>query len=439
VTKPFDQLRIQSPKRTKSSQTGWDGFFPYYAGFPESFANEIISSANLPGGSVILDPWNGSGTTTFAATTRAIHSIGLDLNPVMIIIAKARLLPVSEADSIEPLGQHIIELAKANTETINNDDPLHIWFGKGNARTIRSIERSIRSHLVGVLTHSHGELHLDNLSSLAAANLVALFSLCRGLAHRFRSTNPTWLRYPRTDEIKPRYNNDAIYEGFLRNLQAMAVALHARDKLKRHDVTRPEIRIGNSTDISLPENSVGLLLTSPPYCTRIDYTAATRIELAVLDPITRLDIPELSRQMIGSTRVPVAKIEADEAWGRTCSKFLRQLRSHPSKASSGYYYQTHLDYFSKMSSSIQQASRALKQGALAIFVVQDSYYKEIYNDLPQIITEISENEHLRLKRRDNFKISRTMAGLHPHSRNYAKPLGALEAVLCFQKSGSQRC
>jgi hypothetical protein len=264
VIKQFAQLRIQSPKRNKSSQTGWDGFFPYYAGFPESFANDIITSANLPDGSVIFDPWNGSGTTTFAATTRAIHSIGLDLNPVMVVVAKARLLPVSEADSIEPLGQKIVELAHADNETMDKSDPLHIWFGKGNARTIRSIERSIRSHLVGSLTRSNGELHLDNLSSLAATNLVALFSLCRRLAHKFRSTNPTWLRYPRTDEMKPRYNNEAIYEDFLKNLRAMAHALHTRDKLKGHDVTRPEIRIGDSTGISLPLNSIDLILS----CTR---------------------------------------------------------------------------------------------------------------------------------------------------------------------------
>lgn len=195
MTARFEHLRIQSPKRTKSSQTDWDGFFPYYAGFPEAFAHDIISSANLPKGSIILDPWNGSGTTTFAATTHAFHSIGLDLNPAMVVVAKARLLPISEADSIEPLGLKIVELARANIEVTDKDDPLHIWFGKGNTKTIRSIERSIRSHLIGSLTESNGQLHLNNLSSLAATNFVALFALCRKLAHKFRSTNPTWLSY----------------------------------------------------------------------------------------------------------------------------------------------------------------------------------------------------------------------------------------------------
>ena len=36
--------------------------------------------------------------------------------------------------------------------------------------------------------------------------------------------------------------------------------------------------------MDIAADSVDFVLTSPPYCTRIDSTAATRIELAVLAP-----------------------------------------------------------------------------------------------------------------------------------------------------------
>ncbi len=64
----FEQLKIISPKRDRRSQTGWEGFFPYYAGYPETFAATLLSSANLRADAVICDPWNGSGTTTYAAS-----------------------------------------------------------------------------------------------------------------------------------------------------------------------------------------------------------------------------------------------------------------------------------------------------------------------------------------------------------------------------------
>lgn len=387
-------------------------------------------------GSIVYDPWNGSGTTTFAAASLGLGSVGLDLNPAMVVVAKARLLPTSEADTLLPLGKKIVELASTHAETIESDDPLHTWFGRGNARTIRSIERSIQSHLVGSLTQTSQELHLENLSSLAAANLVALFSVSRKLARKFRTTNPTWMRPPRADETKPRFNNATIYASFLENLRAMTDALHARSKIAEHEIARHKIMLGDSTTAKSTSGRIDLVLTSPPYCTRIDYTAATRIELAILHPLTQLKVGELSRQMIGSVRVPMEDIEVDQAWGDTCVTFLENLRNHPSKASDGYYYRTHLDYFQKMKLSIENLSHALREDALAILVVQDSYYKELYNDLPAIITEIAKRQGLSLKRRENFVISRTMAGLHPYSRNYEKPFGALEAVLCFQKSGA---
>ena len=185
--------------------------------------------------------------------------------------------------------------------------------------------------------------------------------------------------------------------------------------------------------MTLPPDSVDLILTSPPYCTRIDYTAATRIELAVLAPLVQADPEELSRRMIGSTRVPTREIEISSTWGRQCHNFLEALYKHPSKASSGYYYRTHLDYFDKIARSIYNLTQTLKLKGQAILVVQDSHYKEIHNDLPLIVTEIGEAYGLKKGRRENFRMSRSMSGINPNTRLYRRSEGCSEAVLCFSK------
>jgi DNA modification methylase len=429
----LDTPQIPSPKRTKKNRESWDGFFPYYAGFSEHFARELISNSALPAGSVVHDPWNGSGTTTYAASIQEIISIGFDLNPVMVIVAKARLLPPSETDSIEPLGQKIISQAENNFAPARSDDPLTSWFGKSNAGVLRSLEVSIQEHLVGSLTLDATPTNLDHLSNLAAANYVALFSVCREMVSQFQSTNPTWLRYPRIDEEKPRFPNSSIRTRYLRKLQEMAKVLEARGKSSNLEAAPANIRVADTTKEQLPPNSVDLVLTSPPYCTRIDYTAATRVELALLSRIATLQVDELSSQMIGSIRVPRHEIEVSQTWGQTCGQFLKKLHSHPSKASSSYYYRTHLDYFDKMSRSIANIQRCLKPGGKAILVVQDSHYKEIYNDLPKIISDICANNDLILKQRANFHVGRTMAASHPYARRYKKITTAVEAVLCFER------
>jgi hypothetical protein len=431
----IEGLEIDSPKRTSQAQTGWEGFFPYYAGFPENFARKLLESARLPVGATVLDPWNGSGTTTYAASHLGLTSCGLDLNPVMVIVARARLLATSEADSIEPLAAEVTKCERA-VQTPGEEDPLYGWFGPSAGGQIRGIERSIRRHLIGTMTIAPDGTHIDRISGLAATFYVALFSVCRELTARFQSSNPTWLRYPLGDESRIRSPCASIVQRLTTNLRSMAAALAAEGHLAGSPRTKQgkwDIRLADTTTVAVEPDSVDLILTSPPYCTRIDYTAATRIELAVLAPLLDFPAQELARRMIGSIRVPDHEIDPCADWGKTCNKFLEVLRKHPSKASAGYYYKTHADYFEKMSLSLSRIVNALKRDGTAILVVQDSYYKNIHNNLPKIIGEMGEAKGLKLVRSKEFHLSRSMSGINPYTRLYKRATGALESVLCFRR------
>jgi DNA modification methylase len=422
----ISKLLIQSPKRNTRLTTEWEGFFPYYAGFPEVFARGILGNAGLESDAIVLDPWNGSGTTTHTASRLGFKSIGLDLNPVMLVVARARLLSCTEADSLEPLAEKLIKDAASDQEATDAEEPLGAWFGRETSASVRAVERSIRRHLVGKMTITSTGTNLDRISSIAAAFYVALFSICRDLTSPFQSSNPTWLRRPKSDEAKIGSPRQHLFHRFVKKLQGMATALEARKRqieLSHSEEVNAEIGIGDTTNIHIAAESVDLILTSPPYCTRIDYTAATRIELAVMAPLLQCSEADLSAQMIGSTRVPK----------HVCNAFLDALTRHRSKASSGYYYRTHLDYFDKVSRSIRQLAKVLKPTGTAVMVVQDSYYKEIHNNLPAMITEISFANGLKLERQEDFHLRRSMSGINPYTRHYKRDGGATESVLCFQK------
>ncbi len=431
------RLRIVTPKRNKSLQTGWEGFFPYYAGYPELFARELLQSAKLPRDAVVLDPWNGSGTTTYTATSLGLNSIGIDLNPVMIIVARARLLPTSEADHLRPLAATILSHARSSPPTLPPNDALLGWFDPETAQFIRGIEQNIRRSLVGNMTKSPDQVHLDRISGTAATLYVALFAACRRLVVPFKSSNPTWLRVPKADEALIAASQAAVARDFAANVRGMTAALVAKrnaDLLLKRAPHQGDclISLSDTASMALASDSVDFALTSPPYCTRIDYTAATRIELAVLAPLLKTAERALGRQMIGSTQVPIGTIEVDDAWGETCQRFLDALKAHPSKASAGYYYRTHLDYFDKMSRSMARLAIGLKTGGRAVLVVQDSYYKDIHNDLPTIIAQMSAHHGLTLRQSKAFHL-RSMSDINPGRRSYKRPSGATESVLCFIK------
>lgn len=422
---------ISSPKRDVRAQTTWERFFPYYAGFPETFANDVLTSLRLRPGATVLDPWNGSGTTIYAAVHRGYKAVGLDLNPVMVIVSRARMLPFSEIDALEPLAKTILRGASRRT-SLSSTDPLLSWFDSDTALTLRSIERSINQKLVGSRTLSADDVDLSQMSSVAATFYILLFAVARDLTKSFRSSNPTWIRTANSDDGRVRSDRHQVESLFVAQVKAMAQVL-ADDVMRKSTDQSYEIRVADSTSRALLPKSVDAVLTSPPYCTRIDYTAATRVELALIGSFVPINATELGRMMLGSTRVPASEIRFDESWGPSCIRFLRRVSKHPSKASNGYYLKTHLDYFDKIARSMAAISASLKPKALAVLVVQDSFYKDIHNDLPLHITQIAERRRLVLRQRLNFEVRRSMSGINPKSRNYRQTCGAVESVLCFER------
>ena len=125
------------------------------------------------------------------------------------------------------------------------------------------------------------------------------------------------------------------------------------------DASNGEMHIAVAPSDALPiqNDTVDLILSSPPYCTRIDYAVATMPELAVLGYALQGSFQELRRQLIGTPTVPTSVPEPSLAWGSTCNTFLEQLVHHKSKASKSYYYGL-LTAFEKMDmQSVYEESR----------------------------------------------------------------------------------
>src|SRR5712671_336390 len=136
------QLRIQNPKPrySRKSSAIW---YRYYPCFSEDFAESLLSSAGLGNEQWVLDPWNGSGTTTSKAALLGLNTYGYDLNPVMVLIAKARGLDSAEYPSLRPLLAEVNRKAKRRFE-IDTSDPLLTWLAPNSVADFRSVEAAIQ-------------------------------------------------------------------------------------------------------------------------------------------------------------------------------------------------------------------------------------------------------------------------------------------------------
>ena len=379
----------------------------------------------------MLDDWNGSGTTSSVATSLGFNAYGFDLNPAMVVVAKARLLSKREYSSIEPLALEVIAKAHADKAKVLTDDPLEQWFGKKSSHDLRKLERAVRHLLVD---HEKYELpindgDLNSLSGICAFLYLALFRTVRALLQRFMSSNPTWVRTPQHSKWRLKPQARTVCGVFLNEALAM-VAAASSDQLDPPDESQAVITVARSEALPLKERSVDFALASPPYCTRIDYAVATKPELAMLGYGMK-EFRDLRTQLLGTSTVPrVAPMERKD-FGPKCLKFLSQLKHHRSRASGTYYYKNHLQYFDGLFLSVRELRRVLKGSGACALVVQDSYYKEIKNDLPGILTEMALANGLELVRREDFVHDRTMAAVNPASRHYRRTFTATESVLIF--------
>jgi DNA modification methylase len=424
-------LDIRNPKQDRRRASGQDAWYPYYAGFSASFAVQLIRSARLDGDDVILDPWNGAGTTTAVARSLGIASIGIDLNPVMVVTAKARALSYRTRNSLVPILSDILTKAQ-NGQPLVTEDPLQTWFTPSGASALRTVSDSIAQLLI---KPQHYPLTLpdsvESLSDLAAFFVTALFRTARRLARPFVPSNPTWMRRPKLSE-RLNVTHSHVVEAFRNEVLAMIAGLNSSPI----ESTEPPVRlkVGSSNDLPLPDSSIDLVVTSPPYCTRIDYAVATMPELAILGFELSTEFDKLRRTLLGTSTVPKTVCPPLPDWGTSCNQFLKQVYEHSSHASSGYYWKSHVQYFGGLFESVRELRRVLRPKGRCAIVVQDSYYKNIHNDLPTILSEMAGTHGLEQIDRVDFPANNLMSRLNPATRKYRPNLKATESVVVVERT-----
>lgn len=427
----YRNLEIVSPKRKRKAE-GVESWYPYYAGFNGEFVHSILNALEVDPNACVVDPWNGSGTTTTVAYERGLISHGYDLNPVMVIAAKAGLIPVSEKPSLVPLAMEISKRAKETVIKESTSDPLNFWFTEYGSINFRRLEHSIQRILVdeNVYKPLHESSSVEKLSSIASFFYVGLFKAIRQILNPFKTSNPTWIKLPKNAN-KLRPSLDTIISVFVGEVRAMVGSFPDKREGKTNLVN---VGVASSYASPLTNAVADFVVTSPPYCTRIDYAVATMPELTLLgfDPKGSLQV--LRKKMIGTSTVPDVLPNVNSNWGDVCTQLLRSIASHPSKASNTYYLKNHIQYFDSLYRSLSEVNRVLKASGTCVLVVQDSYYKDIHNDLARITTEMCSSLGLQLRRRDDFSEGRSMAGINPNVRKYRNSSKATESVLFYSKS-----
>lgn len=420
-------LSLDAKRRpSKGGMTSW---YPYYAGFSDTFARHVLKSVPLNPGATVLDPWNGSGTTTHVADQLGFRALGFDVNPVASLVANAKLARPRDAEHVLGLATRIAESAKSRSAPKRDTEPLTEWLKPSVANQYRVIEAAVLADLATGRTRLPMEPRSGTLPPLASFLVLALMRAARSLAGVRTSTNPTWI-VPGEDAHGSRTQ---LGQRWLANVEAMADDLSCGTATFK---TASETQVADACSLPIPDASVDLALTSPPYCTRIDYVVSTSFELAALG-VSRgsAEYDHLRRACMGT---PLARrgspLEPRDSWPKPLTVLLNTIRNHPSKASRSYYYKTYWQYFSDCERALGELYRTLKPGGAAVLVVQSSYYKDVEVDLPQLYVELGESLGFAGHVVNRVEVRRALAQINSRSNRHRAETNYFESVVTLEKA-----
>ena len=332
--------------------------------------------------SVVLDPFMGSGTTLVEGILRGGTTIGVDIDPLARLIARAKVTPVDH-DRIAGLGRELAGRWRAPAGELRPPMPdvarFAHWFSAPQWGWVQSLRDAIVS--------------LDCSDDERAFLLVVFSSTLRWVSNADDQSQKTYVsgtRHKHPPDVA------AVFWRFLRR----AVDGLADLNRKRHGEAAAVIPDdADATALGLVPRCVDLAVTSPPYLDSVDYPYNMMVEYFWLGPL--LGVPD-RRAFNALRRCPIgAKHPAEVAALPAGLAALVPLEAMPPARRAAA-----TTYFALMERHFAELAGALTDGGRYIFVVGNSQTLVGVVPLHDGLVRLAAGAGLTLERAFGYRIRR---------------------------------
>lgn len=353
-------------------------WYRFVLSYPPHLVREYAAKFELDGGTTLLDPFCGTGTTLVEAKKLGIPSVGTEALPVAHLAASTKVDWTAQPDRLMSHAQQVAEKALFTLDLDGvPDEPQLALTPPGQLRTLPAdaMRLLLKDSLSPLPMHKTLVL-LDALSgehdeAFARYERVALATaLVRSIGN---------LRFGPEVGVGKRKIDAAVIAPWLERVKAMADDLRVLQTLEGAPSV---VHLADARDVAavLEPASVDAVITSPPYPNEKDYTRTVRLESVLLGLMgDRADLRQAKQQLVRSNTRGVYAADTDDEWVEQHPEIQRlaaaiEQRRIELRKTSGFERQYHRVtklYFGGMARHFLSLSKVLKPGARLAYVVGD--------------------------------------------------------------------
>ncbi len=373
-------------------------FHPFPAKFPPQLPRHFIETRTKPG-EIVLDPMSGSGTTILEAILTERNAIGTDIDPLAILIGEVKTTAI---DPIKALESSKVIINNTKKKIYHSTSKLKTQLEeKWDKKTKKFIDYwfdpETQLELISLLVEIEeiDDINLRNFFKLAFSAIIITktggVSLALDLAH----TRPhrAKLIYKKSGEVlegkeyleKPIKNISYATKRLRSPIQEFEkkVETNLGGILKRGKFPNAHIFFGNAENLPLEDESIDLIVTSPPYASNaIDYMRAHKFSLVWFGYQVSYLSKKRSTYIGGELVKDVVYEDLPELTSNVVSEIFK-LNNRKGLVLRKYY--------SEMSRVLNEMYRLLKPGKSAVLVVGSSILEGVSTQTQHCLADIGKS------------------------------------------------
>lgn len=373
----------------KNKQEPFHRWYPFVEGYSKEFIHSIIDEIGA-NHLTCLEPFSGSGTTALELQNMGIKCVSFEVNPLMYLIGRVKLDSSYRVEETEKWFNYIVfnrnncKIAELQSEfdTLYQSDDKKKWnYNTEAGIAIKKLENTIKN----ISDNNYRDLFT-----------VALSAILLDVSNLYR--NGKCLSYKK-DWEKRMVSEEFVYKRFdskIKNEILFDIENFQKSNIPNTSINNKKYLYNEDSreaiDKLVDNNSIDLVITSPPYLNSRDYTDTYMLELKTLGFTKTLEEIQQLRKKNVRSHVQIKWSDESNIKNQLLQETLYQLE----KASKNetIWNTSIIDmirlYFVDMQYIFSNLYKKVKNGGKVYFNVSNSaYFKVLINTL-EICASIAE-------------------------------------------------